>query len=105
MRIVDVLVVWGGGDAEGRNQNIIGVCSTILKAEDMKKGKGGYGGDGRVENRLAVLLDDGTACLIDRAMTIPVEMNVDIKEQREKMIADAKAKLTDVELKLLGLKK
>lgn len=73
------------------------------KAKEAAKGKGWYGGTAHVEKFRAVEIDDKTYVLAGLNCAQPVLMNYgpkEIEETKER----AMAKLTDKELRALGLK-
>lgn len=90
-------------DEDGRPRDIVGLASTEATADEMAKGRGGWGAKGDIREGVALLAPTGSAYLLENVR--PFELNVDIPKQREERIQNALAKLTPAEQLLLGLTK
>ena len=103
-KIITVHTVHETVDEYGRNGALVGIFHHESEARAAAKGKGWYGGEGSVEQRLAIETAEG-AYLLDRSSTgMPATMDTDLVKLRRDQIAAAKAKLTPEELRLLGVK-
>lgn len=105
LKIIDVYVAMGGG-GQGVIMELLGVCSTKPIAQEIAKGKGEFGSDGMVCERKAVLdTESEKVYLLDRQAHMPVELNVKLKVQEERIRERAIQKLSDEELAVLGIKR
>lgn len=95
-KIVEVWAVYTKGDDRIRGDPT-DFFSAAESAGRFSSGRGWYGGDAEVEKRIAVVVDDKVAYLIDR------EIDIDCKQAANRKILrqQAKSKLTPEELDAL----
>jgi len=99
MNFVTVWIVHETVDEYGRTGSRVGVYRSPLVAEEAAKGKGWWGGKGRVSMRRAINTEEGVYILEDPGQPVKFSdeaMEIDLRTQ-------ALAKLTPAERKALGL--
>ena len=89
-------------DEYGRLGGLVAVKRTEHEANECAKGQGWYGGTGAVKKTYAIPVDDSRVLLL--ASPDAVELDVNLIELRKQKKEAARAKLTDEEAALLGIK-
>lgn len=99
MKTIDIWLAHGGNNGAHRLGPVIGYFTDELAASDHAKGRGWYGGDGNVSRGDGIT--DGTKVwLLSSRTPIPIDRHLS-SEYKAKV--NALAKLTDNDLKALGL--
>ena len=100
VQFIEVWTVYETVSEWGQQGRRVGVFTRETDAEVSAIGRGYFGGHGAIEQGLAVSLDGLVYVLKDAN---PVDLDVDEIKSMEERVAQAKAKLTPEERKLLGL--
>jgi hypothetical protein len=103
--IIKVYLVETVVDERGRTGTKVGVTVSIAEAENMAKGQGYFGSEGRISERYALILDKkdpNAVFLLESPVSYPLGVNLP-KREAEKRKA-AYAKLSPEERRLLGIK-
>lgn len=100
----EIISVWAvrAVHDDNRTGGIVGLALTTAFAEEIAKGKGSWGGLGSITEQSAIVADAGEVFLLERREPYPV--NVDLPKERERKRQAALAKLTEEDMKLLGIK-
>lgn len=101
IKLIPVWTVYTTEDEYGRRGRMVGIFDTAEAANAAAKGKGWYGGHGDVAQGTALQIGNLTYFL---AIGSAIKLNVDLVKTEKEEIAAAKAKLTDREKQLLGIK-
>jgi hypothetical protein len=99
---LEIYAVYGGGDDRRAPDELVGYFSHASVAEQHSKGKGWYGGPGRVAKELAITLGADVYVL---KHPDPVDLDQKEKKAREELKLKALAKLSREEQIALGLLK
>jgi hypothetical protein len=100
MNVVPVFKAHGDGGNRGIGP-VVGVATSEYKAREIARGKGFFGSDGSVTEGFAI--DDGRGKLYLLEKTFPFVDGEDRVEAARKAKAEALAKLTDEDKRILGL--
>lgn len=95
-------VVWSTSDS-GRRTDIVGVYSTPDRAALGAKGKGTWGTEGDIDEAIAFSFGNDPSRWYLLQSPRPHKHDKDFIEQERKARAEALAKLTPAEIKLLGI--
>ena len=101
--IIEGFAVYTTIDEYGRRGDLVGVFTDETLAERAAKGRGWYAGKGDVDHVFVLRLDEGGLFLLKGGDGIE-RLNCDLIDERRNRIAAARAKLTDEEAALLGVK-
>jgi hypothetical protein len=104
---IKVISVWEAHvtvDDRGGLGDMIGVFSSKPLADEAVKGRGWYGGDGRVTERRAIDIGDGKVYLLaDTKEDQPLPLDLDIPQRKAQIRREALAALTPEQRRVLNL--
>ena len=105
MEVISVYATYEIIDERGSQKSLVGIFTNEKTAQIASKGRGWYGGNGRVIRRTAILLPNERCLLIDQETSDlkGTRLNVDFLDEYEELRNAALAKLTDEEKRILGV--
>lgn len=100
MKILTVYGAHGDGGERGLGP-LLGYFSDKKVAQQVAKGKGWYGGDGYIDQKMALDTGNGVYLIADEN---PIDLDNEFSMRKDELKASALSKLTPDELRALGVK-
>lgn len=99
---MEILTVYGAhGDGGERGLGpLLGYFTDKKVAQQVSKGKGWYGGDGYISEKMAVNTGNGVYLIEDPK---PIDLNNEFAIKKDQLKASALSKLTPDEIRALGI--
>ena len=101
--IETVYVVWETLNEYGKKGQCVGVYDNKVKAEDIAKGRGWYGGNGAIDERTAIVNGNDECFVLDNTIKEGIPLNIDYATHLKEAKAEALSKIIDSAKRILGL--